>query len=150
MIHANPSVSLSTGTSRPNRHNAYLNSGGSKTGMELVISSMTITVQCLSASLAFALQKIKETLRPSAKFWQWTSNTKFFKHGYRFELYKERLYSSKTPWLSGLCISFCNLFEPWTTWFWRPEFTPPIKYKVHTRADIWPLCFRTHIFFGRP
>ena len=68
MIHANPSVSLSTGTSRPNRHNAYLNSGGSKTGMELVISSMTITVQCLSASLAFALQKIKETLRPSAKF----------------------------------------------------------------------------------
>ena len=68
MIHANPSVSLCTGTSRPNRRNAYLNSGGSKTRMELVIFSMTIIVQCLSTSLAFALQKIKETLRPSAKF----------------------------------------------------------------------------------
>ena len=47
-------------------HILYL-SGGSKTGMELVIFSMTIIVQCLSASFAFAWQKIKETLRPSAK-----------------------------------------------------------------------------------
>ena len=54
MIHANPSVSLRAGTSRPNRHNAYLDSGGSKTGMELVIFSMKIIVQCLSASFAFA------------------------------------------------------------------------------------------------
>ena len=71
MIHAKPSVSLCTGTSRPNRHNAYLNSGGSKTGMELVIFLMTIIVQCLGASLAFALQKIKETLRLSTKILTW-------------------------------------------------------------------------------
>ena len=52
LIHANPCVSCSTGTSRFNRHTHDLTVEDRK--QELAIFSTTIIIQCLDASFAFA------------------------------------------------------------------------------------------------
>ena len=66
MIHDNPWVSFSTGTSRLKKIHAWPNSGGLKIRVGNIFSKNIVL--CLGASSIFTLLKNKEMLSPSANF----------------------------------------------------------------------------------